>query len=573
MNLKPLFYYFKLYKKYHYLLVLSVLASLIQSISLAPITWLIANIFDQAIPKQNNTILINNGILILILYICNMILAIWNRYIILKITKSVLQKLRQTILEKFYNFSRHYYTQTNHSNLHTIIIQDTWRVDIMSNMLVARLIPALLICIVLSGILLIVNWVLFLIIISMVPLLYILGITVGKKGKQKITNHHKIFAQLSKGMLFVIQTMELTIIQGAQEYEINKQGKLLNKYRIISSNTDFFNTTYNLFQSFITFATGIILLIIGGIMMSSGSISLGKILSFYVTVGIMRNYLNVILEAIPQMIDGHESLKTVYNLLQVQDEIPYHGTKTIDFLGKITFQNVKFQYSSSTHYEVQPSPPDPLSHRRGGENQPILNNINLEINPGETVAIVGENGAGKSTITYLILGFYRPLTGEILIDNYPLENLDINHLRAKIGVVDQEPIMIDGTILDNIIYGEYDVNIETVIKAAKIATAHQFIDKLPQKYDTLVGEGGVLLSGGQKQRIAIARALFRQPKLLILDEPTNHLDQGAISQLMQNIKEIEPKPSILIISHDGDIVKQADYVYNLKDGYLTEIKL
>ncbi|HEY9704374.1 MAG TPA: ABC transporter ATP-binding protein, partial [Allocoleopsis sp.] len=542
----------KLYKKYQYLLSLSVLASLIQSVSLAPITWLIANIFDQAIPKQNNTILITNCIVILILYICNMLLAIWNRYIILKITKSVLQKLRQTILEKFYNFSRHYYTQTNHSYLHTIIIQDTLYIDLMSNMLVARLIPAFLICLVLSVILLIVNWVLFLIIVSMVPLLYILGITIGKKGKQKIKNKHKIMAKLSKGMLFVIQTMELTIIQGAQEYEINKKTKLLNKYRIISSNTDFFNTTYNLFQSFITFATGIILLIIGGIMMSSGSISLGKIISFYVTVGMMRNYLNIILEAIPQMIEGHESLKTVYNLLQVQDEIPYHGTTKIDFQGKMNFQNVTFQYT---------------------EKQPILNNINLEINPGETVAIVGENGAGKSTITYLLLGFYRPLTGEILIDNHPLEILDINHLRSQIGVVNQEPIMIEGTILDNIIYGEYDVNIETVIKAAKIATAHQFIDKLPQKYDTLVGEGGVLLSGGQKQRIAIARALFRQPKLLILDEPTNHLDQGAINQLMQNIKEIEPKPSILIISHDRNIVKQADYVYNLKDGYLTEVKL
>jgi ABC-type bacteriocin/lantibiotic exporter with double-glycine peptidase domain len=545
-------YYLKLYKKYHYLLGLSILASLIQSICLAPITWLIANIFDQAIPKQNTEILIKNCLLILLLYICNMLLIMWNRYTILKITKTVLQKLRQTLLEKFYNFSRHYYTQTNHSDLHTIIVQDTLRIDVMSNMLVARLIPSLLICIVLSGLLLIINWLLFLVIIAVVPIIYLLGITLGKKVKQKVKKYHEIFAKLNKGMLFVIETLELTIVQGAQNYEMNRQGKLFNDYRIISGDYAFFSAVYSLIQNLISFTTAIILLIVGGIIVSSGGMTLGEILSFYVTVGIMRNYLSVMLEAIPQMIEGNESLKTVYNLLQVQDESHYHGTIKIDFQGKITLKNVQFEYSEINH---------------------VLKNINLEINPGETVAIIGENGAGKSTITYLILGFYRPLTGEIFIDNHPLEKLDLNHFRSQIGVVNQEPIIIDGTILDNIIYGQDDVNMETAIAAAKIATADNFIDKLPDGYQTLVGENGVLLSGGQKQRLAIARALFRKPKLLILDEPTNHLDRVSIHQLMQNIKEIEPKPSILIISHDGDIVKQADHVYNLQDGYLTEVKL
>ena len=136
----------------------------------------------------------------------------------------------------------------------------------------------------------------------------------------------------------------------------------------------------------------------------------------------------------------------------------------------------------------------------------------------------------------------------------------------------QDPILFPGTIIENITYGSPDLDFQEVICAAELATAHEFIQQLPQKYETFVGENGVLLSGGQRQRIAIARALLRQPRLLILDEPTNHLDAAAVGQLMNNLKHMDNPPATLIISHDKDIVRQAQRIYVLQDGSVAAIR-
>jgi ABC-type bacteriocin/lantibiotic exporter with double-glycine peptidase domain len=196
----------------------------------------------------------------------------------------------------------------------------------------------------------------------------------------------------------------------------------------------------------------------------------------------------------------------------------------------------------------------------------VLRDVTLTINPGSTVALVGPNGSGKSTIGNLILGFYRPQTGELCADDQPFTELDMVHLRRQIGVVTQDPILFPGTIWENITYGAPNVSSSQVIQAAKLATAHESIDQLPKGYQTFVGEDGILLSGGQRQRIALARALLREPALLILDEPTNHLDEAGVRQLMGSLDQLGNAPTILMISHDVAIVDQAEYIYVLQAG-------
>jgi ABC-type bacteriocin/lantibiotic exporter with double-glycine peptidase domain len=199
----------------------------------------------------------------------------------------------------------------------------------------------------------------------------------------------------------------------------------------------------------------------------------------------------------------------------------------------------------------------------------VLRIVNLTLEPKESVALIGPNGAGKSTLTHLILGFYRPQTGRVFIDEYPLEELDVTHLRRQIGVVTQQPIIFSGTIWENITYGTPQLSKAQVIKSAQLATAHEFIELLPEGYNTLVGENGMALSGGQRQRIAIARALLRKPNLLILDEPTNHMDLESVERLMLNLKFLEGAPTILIISHDFKIARKAQRIYFLEDGQIT----
>jgi ABC-type multidrug transport system fused ATPase/permease subunit len=185
------------------------------------------------------------------------------------------------------------------------------------------------------------------------------------------------------------------------------------------------------------------------------------------------------------------------------------------------------------------------------------------------VAIVGPNGSGKTTIVNLILGFYRPQKGTLCADGHLFSDLDIVHLRRHIGVVTQDAILFSGTILDNITYGYPDASREQVTQAARLATADEFIQQLARGYETLVGENGLLLSGGQRQRIAIARALLRQPRLLILDEPTNHLDTAAARRLMENLRSLPHKPACLMISHDVETVRKAQFVHFLQQGRIV----
>ncbi len=174
---------------------------------------------------------------------------------------------------------------------------------------------------------------------------------------------------------------------------------------------------------------------------------------------------------------------------------------------------------------------------------------------GTRVALVGPNGAGKSTVVQLILGNLRPEAGRIYADGNSYEEIDLVRLRRAIGVVMQEPMLFSGTILENITYGCPDADADEVARAARLSTADSFIQRFPNGYQTVVGEHGFLLSGGERQRIALARAFLRRPKLLILDEHTNHLDAQSVSDLFQNLHELDDAPSIRVISHDATVVR------------------
>jgi len=253
------------------------------------------------------------------------------------------------------------------------------------------------------------------------------------------------------------------------------------------------------------------------------------------------------LPGIPNLIAGNESLNALHDLLRTNANLPYTGQQLIQFSGRVQYDSVCFGYLE----------------------QPVLKGIDLVIEPSQIVAIRGPNGAGKSTLAHLLLGFYRPQQGRLLADGLPYEQLDIASLRRGIGVVMQDPIIFPGTIRENILYGHADATEAALEQAAKLATAHDFIQQLPKGYETFVGEEGVMLSGGQRQRIAIARALLRQPKLLLLDEPTNHLDTRVIHQLLQNLQSLQPAPTILIISHDAEVINIAQYIYTMRDGQIV----
>src|SRR5437016_346541 len=204
-------------------------------------------------------------------------------------------------------------------------------------------------------------------------------------------------------------------------------------------------------------------------------------------------------------------------------------------------------------------------------NRYVLEDFSLTIEPGETVAVVGSSGVGKSTIVNLLLRFYEPNAGRILIDGYPLDRLNLGCLRKKVGLVLQEPVLFSGTIRENILYGDVDASEENVVRAAQAANAHDFIMGLPKGYDTQIGERGVTLSVGQRQRIAIARVLLKNPSILILDEATSNIDSESESLIQDALRKLAQRRTMIVIGHRLSSIIDADRIVVLEDGGIAEV--
>src|SRR5436853_251659 len=204
-------------------------------------------------------------------------------------------------------------------------------------------------------------------------------------------------------------------------------------------------------------------------------------------------------------------------------------------------------------------------------NRYVLEDFSLTIEPGETVAVVGSSGVGKSTIVNLLLRFYEPIAGGISIDGYPLDRLSLSCLRNKIGLVMQEPVLFSGSIRENIMYGDVEASEENVVRAAQSANAHDFIVGLPKGYDTQIGERGTTLSVVQRQRIAIARALLKNPSILILDEATSNIDSESESLIQDALRKLAQRRTMIIIGHRLSSIMDADRIVVLEDGGIAEV--
>lgn len=221
------------------------------------------------------------------------------------------------------------------------------------------------------------------------------------------------------------------------------------------------------------------------------------------------------------------------------------------FTGSVVFENVNFRYDTS-------------------REQNSIDNLSFEIMPGQTVAIVGKSGSGKTTISKLLLGLYLPQSGKIVLDDYCLSNLSLSSLRKQTAIVNQDIFLFGGTIKENLLIASPYATPEAIEKACTLACAKNFIDELPLRYDTQIGEGGGLLSGGQRQRLAIARALLRKPSLLILDEATSNLDTESERIIQENLRHVLANQTTLIIAHRLSTVKSADLILVMAQGKLIE---
>uniref|UniRef100_A0A0N5AV15 ABC-type xenobiotic transporter n=1 Tax=Syphacia muris TaxID=451379 RepID=A0A0N5AV15_9BILA len=399
------------------------------------------------------------------------------------------------------------------------------------------------------------DWRLTLIMMSLSPFMILCGIFIANVMAKTTADESKNYAVAGAIAEEVLTSIRTVLSFNAQEYEYQRYSNALKK----SMKDGIFK------QVFVGLGTGFTLLIIfcsyalafwiGTNYVANGSIESGTLLTVF--FGVMMGSMALGNAGSQFAVIGAAlgAAGTMFEIINRKPEIDVFdedGEKPQNTAGKIEFKNVMFSYP--TRPEIQ-----------------VLKGVSFTANPGETVAIVGSSGCGKSTTVSLLLRYYNPGSGEISIDGRNIKNINIHHLRNMIGIVSQEPILFNTTIEDNIGIGIDSISKERIIAASRNANAENFISSLPEKYKTLVGDRGTQLSGGQKQRTAIARVLVRNPKILLLDEATSALDAESESIVQQALERAAEGRTTIIIAHRLSTIKNADKIIVMKEGNIVEM--
>lgn len=278
----------------------------------------------------------------------------------------------------------------------------------------------------------------------------------------------------------------------------------------------------------------------------TGKITAADMTAYLLYIGMLIAAIKRIVEFTEQFEKGMTGIERFAEVMEIDPEPGYHEIETLmDVKGNIEFQNVTFSYEE--------------------EKGDVLANLNLSVNQGESIAIVGPSGGGKTTLCSLISRFYELKSGKITIDGKDITKINLASLRQAIGVVQQDVYLFSGTVMENILYGSQNATREQAIEGAKRAGAHEFISKLPQGYDTYIGERGVMLSGGQKQRISIARIFVKNPPIIVLDEATSALDNESEEYIKRSLSELTKGRTTFTVAHRLSTIRNAHRIIVLTD--------
>lgn len=460
--------------------------------------------------------------------------------------------LRSALIRKLQHLSISYHSELRSGKLQSKVLRDVEAIENLSKQMMYALVPAILN--VLAAVLMTAasNLTIAGFFILLAPIGVLLVTTFRKSIGHRNREFRKQIEEMSGQVAETVEMIPVTRAYGLDEYEIRKVNSTLRDlqgkgYRLDVTEAFFGASGWVVFTAFQMFC-----LTFTSIMAYNGSIAVGDVVMYQGFFTSFMMSVNQIINVYPQFARGFESLQSVSEILKSEETEEYQGARKPEKLaGEYRFENVHFHYRDTDKH--------------------VLNNFSLSVKPGECIAFVGESGAGKSTVLNMVIGFYRPTLGRIVVDGIPLDELDMRAYRQKLAVVPQNTVLFSGSIRSNITYGLTGVSEEKLRQVVEMANLQDVIAQMPEGLDTMIGEHGSKLSGGQRQRIAIARAMVRDPQVIILDEATSALDNISEYQVQRAMNELIKGKTTFIVAHRLSTIRDADRIVVMKNGRCVEI--
>lgn len=536
-------------KKHSFKLLFAISSTTASSFLNAVPPYLFKSVVDDVLISKNTIMLNTICISLVIIFIIKAITTYFQRYIMCQAGQLITNDIR---LELYDHMQRMNLKKIYASRIGELMSRLTGDVSTLQGVVTNTIIDLLLNFITFIGMfafILYLNWRLTLIIVLALPVTgYMLSFTSQKlrKAGHNVQEHLADITATAQEAFSAIRVVRSFATED-EELERFRQANTAN-YQALLQSVSIQALLAGAVEVFLITALSVVFWF-GGNSVINGELTPGELVSFIGYIAFMVQPIRNILNNISNLQVGLASAERIYDIMQTPIEQTDTGINPGRLQGAVKFDDVYFSYEAG---------------------QEVLKGITLEVNAGEKIAIVGATGSGKSTLVDLIPRFYDPIAGRVLIDGYDVKELSLKELRRQIGIVPQECVLMRGSLAYNIAYGLNNPEMKRIIEASEIADIREFIESLPNKYETEVGERGVTLSGGQRQRIAIARAVIRNPRILILDEATSSLDIAVERQVQTAMNQAMKGRTSFIIAHRLTTVREADRILVLDGGKFVQ---
>lgn len=545
--LKRFLHYYKPHKK---LFIMDMCASLL--ISLIGIIYPIVTreMLNNLIPEKKYKMIVAFGAMLLGLYFVRMMLDYFVQYQGHVMGVKMQAQMRSDMFKKLQTLPYSFYDANETGKIMSRMTNDLMNVSELAHHGPENLIICSISIIISFVYLSVINFYLTLIIFLCVPLLVFISLNLRKKMRAAFSESRKAVAVINSALESSISGIRVTKAftnseKEQEKFEIGNKQFVDARRSAYKAMGQFSSTT-----SFVTNIFNVVVLIAGGLFLYNGIIGFGDYSAFIISVNLFITPLITLINFMEQYQDGITGFERFLEIMDAEPEKDGESAKDIGKVsGHIRFENVSYSYGT-------------------GEN--VLNNVSMDIPTGETFALVGPSGGGKTTICHLIPHFYDVTQGMIFIDDTEIHDITLDSLRKNIGIVQQDIYLFNASIKENILYGRLDATDQEVIEAAKRANIHDYIMSMEDGYDTRIGERGVRLSGGQKQRLSIARVFLKNPPILILDEATSALDNTTEILIQKSLDELCKGRTTIVVAHRLSTIKNADEIAVISDGSIIE---